>query len=782
MSKRDPFYFPKSLGKKQRMSLDRSQPSELDEALHSRQIAVYGRESMRKLASASVLVMGAGALGIEVAKNVVLAGVKALTLWDTTTVAIKDLGAQFYLTEKDVGKNRGMACLDRLQELNPAVMVTASQENLTMTTISQWNVVVMTNGSLTEAIKINNLCRQHHPSIPFIACEIRGLCSFAFTDFGPSFEVVDVDGVEPYMGTVSYIQKGNPTFVTCIDDERLEFEDGMFVTFSEVVGMTELNTLGPISIGNCKPQSFELDLDSSDFGEYVTGGLVTQVKQPKRLSFKTLEAALKDPGDWMVCDFSKIERPALLHIAFQALDRFRINQGRFPSPGSESDAEQFIQLAEDINGASESKAKLDNNILRQIASGSSAELNPMATMFGGIIGQEVVKAASGKFHPIFQFFYFDSLESLPDKQLTSEDLKPIGSRYDHQISVFGNQIQKELMDLKVFLVGAGALGCEFLKNFAMMGIGCGENGFVTVTDDDIIEKSNLSRQFLFRDWNIGSSKSAVAGEATKKLNPSIQIRDYQDRVSPSTEHVFHDDFWTNLDLVVNALDNVNARLYVDSRCVYFAKPLLESGTLGTKCNTQDVIPFMTENYGASQDPPEKEAPMCTLQSFPRKIDHCLAWARSEFEGLFDRAPSNVNAFLQDPQKFKQKLEKQGEASVREQLENVYQSLTTDRCLDFEACVRSARSKFESYFHDKIAQLVFTFPKDNVTSQGALFWSPPKRFPSVLTFDIEDPMHCLFIQAIAILTAETYGIEKPDWAFSPEKVHSTLVDSLLKLWF
>lgn len=58
-----------------------------------------------------------------------------------------------------------------------------------------------------------------------------------------------------------------------------------------------------------------------------------------------------------------------------------------------------------------------------------------------------------------------------------------------------------------------------------------------------------------------------------------------------------------LDCVVNALDNVNARLYVDSRCVYFCKPLLESGTLGPKCNTQVVIPRLTENYGMPQAHP-----------------------------------------------------------------------------------------------------------------------------------------------------------------------------------
>ena len=55
----------------------------------------------------------------------------------------------------------------------------------------------------------------------------------------------------------------------------------------------------------------------------------------------------------------------------------------------------------------------------------------------------------------------------------------------------------------MFLVGAGALGCEFAKNFALMGVSSGSAGEITVTDDDVIEKSNLSRQFLFRDWDIG---------------------------------------------------------------------------------------------------------------------------------------------------------------------------------------------------------------------------------------------------------------------------------------
>lgn len=52
--------------------------------------------------------------------------------------------------------------------------------------------------------------------------------------------------------------------------------------------------------------------------------------------------------------------------------------------------------------------------------------------------------------------------------------------------------------------------------------------------------------------------------------------------------------------------------------------------------------------GASRDPPEKQAPMCTVHSFPHNIDHCLTFARSEFEGHLEKAPAEANAFLLQP--------------------------------------------------------------------------------------------------------------------------------------
>ena len=70
--------------------------------------------------------------------------------------------------------------------------------------------------------------------------------------------------------------------------------------------------------------SFQLEEDLSSYGNYVRAGIVTQHKVPKTVSFRTLEAALSEPGEFLLTDFSKIERPGVLHIGFQALDAFQV--------------------------------------------------------------------------------------------------------------------------------------------------------------------------------------------------------------------------------------------------------------------------------------------------------------------------------------------------------------------------------------------------------------------------------------------------------------------------
>jgi len=160
----------------------------------------------------------------------------------------------------------------------------------------------------------------------------------------------------------------------------------------------------------------------------------------------------------------------------------------------------------------------------------------------------MVKAVTGKHMPLSQIVYFDFGEALPDSVLPLAEVAPRGDRYDGQRAVFGQSVQHKLASLRLFLVGAGAIGCEVLKTWALMGVGCGseslasseslryadENcsaasssspssssasslhsqaGIIHVTDMDHIEMSNLSRQFLFRSGDIGKPKSVTAAAA-----------------------------------------------------------------------------------------------------------------------------------------------------------------------------------------------------------------------------------------------------------------------------
>jgi ubiquitin-activating enzyme E1 len=113
----------------------------------------------------------------------------------------------------------------------------------------------------------------------------------------------------------------------------------------------------------------------------------------------------------------------------------------------------------------------------------------------------------------------------------------------------------------------------------MMGVGCG-SGEIVVTDMDLIEKSNLNRQFLFRSNDVSSPKSRTAARAVKAMNNELNIVHHENKVCADTENIYSEFFFDKIDGVANALDNVDARLFVDRKCVIYRKPLIDSGTLG----------------------------------------------------------------------------------------------------------------------------------------------------------------------------------------------------------
>ncbi|XP_035007429.1 ubiquitin-like modifier-activating enzyme 1 [Hippoglossus stenolepis] len=729
----------------------------IDEGFYSRQLYVLGHDAMQRMAKANVLIAGMRGLGVEVAKNVILSGVKSVTVQDEGDTEWTDLSSQFFLKESNLGQNRATCSLKQLSALNPYVHVSAHTAPLDEELLLQFQVVVLTDSSLDDQKRFGDLC--HSRGVKFIVADTKGLCGQLFCDFGEEFEVLDPNGAMLESAMIQSVSKNNPGEVWT--DEKHKFANGTKVYFSEVKGMTELHSISPVEITVRSPYFFGIG-DTSAFSEYEGGGVVTEVKEPCMLRFKPLSEALLDFELLNMTDYGKQARHKTLHLAFQALHSFVKKEQRLPRTRSQSDADVLVATVGELNAVAQLE-ELDEAAVRNLSYTARGDLAPLSAFIGGLAAQEVIKACSGKFTPLQQWLYFDALECLPqeESQPAERFFSAKGTRYDGQIAVFGSAFQEKLERQKYFLVGAGAIGCELFKNFALMGLGAGEEGQITVTDMDFIERSNLNRQFLFRSEDIGKPKSEVAAKAVREINPQMRITAHQNRLDADSEEVYGYDFFMGLNGVAAALDNVEARVYLDGRCVQHQKPLLEGGTLGSRGHTQVVVPNLTESYGPGESSSNGAIPLCTLKNFPHRIEHTLQWARDQFEGLFKQTPANVNLFLSDSG-FVERTLGHGDAEALEVLGGVWRSLedmTTGgkRPTNWEDCVSWARCRWETLYNNDIKQLLHCFPPEHMTS-GLAFWSGTKRCPHPLTFDPNNVTHMEYVVAAASLYGHIYGIQ------------------------
>ena len=121
---------------------------------------------------------------------------------------------------------------------------------------------------------------------------------------------------------------------------------------------------------------------------------------------------------------------------------------------------------------------------------------------------------------------------------------------------------------RILVVGAGALGNEVIKNLAMLGI-----GHVVVVDMDSVEISNLSRSVLFRERNEGQPKALCAAEAAREIYPDMEI-------TPVVGNVLANvglGYFRWADVVIGALDNREARVFVNAACARVGRPWFDGG-------------------------------------------------------------------------------------------------------------------------------------------------------------------------------------------------------------
>lgn len=737
----------------EKMAVDQPKVADdaIDESLYSRQLYVLGEEAMKKMSKSSVLIAGLGPTGVEAAKNIILGGVKKVTLWDNAPASWLDLGAQFYLSESDVksSKNRAAASLASLKELNPYVNVELLEtEELTDAALADHNVLLvtdtikLTNQSEEALLALGDRCRAQKTSL--IIAEAAGLAAKLFCDFGESHTVMDRDGAEPKSVLISsVVREGDQFLVTCHDETRHDLESGDWVKFTEIQEFENFLERDFKIAKITGPFAFVIDAEGVSGDRSATTGWVTEVKKPIQMSFNSLRTSIEEPGEFVLTDFGKFERPATYHACFRSLYYFAKKYGDLPKPHDDNDADNFLEIAKGFN------PDIEVDPARKFAYTCRAQLQPVCSVIGAVAAQEAVKAVSGKFSPTKQWWYLCLQECLLEKV---SDAALTEDRYCSQVACFGAAFQEKLKSHKWFMVGSGAIGCELLKNFAMMGV-----GNIIITDMDTIERSNLNRQFLFRSWDVGKHKAQAASAAVMKMNPDLKVEAQNTRVGEDTQNIYTDTFMESLTGVANALDNVDARLYMDRRCVYYRLPLLESGTLGTMGNTQVVIPGVTESYGSSRDPPEKSIPICTLKNFPNAIEHCLQWARDEFEGIFTSNAGSALQYLQDPEDFVAKTRKLPGNEPLTTVQGVLDFLADKKPSNFGDCIVWARKQFEERYVNQIKQLLHNFPPDQKTSSGAPFWSGPKRCPKSLVFDASNETHRDYVVAAAHLHAENYTI-------------------------
>ncbi|CAG9314272.1 unnamed protein product [Blepharisma stoltei] len=723
--------------------------------LYSRSIAAIGMATQKKLFTLRVLVSGLRGVGLEVAKNLILAGLHTVTLHDDAIISLSDLGTNFFINESHVSQNRAESVISKLQALNPNVSVNIHRGEITREVISQHSLVLLTESDSATLIRVNSICRDLSPQVGFVSVETWGTAGHVFVDFGDNFEISDKNGSALRTYLVGNISRSNPGVVKLNDEDKHWFQDGDYIKFKEVEGMTPLNDGRERKVTYIDPHSFSIDEDTTDYPDYIKYGTVEEVRKPFHYDFRPYEISIKNPEGlkpFMHVDYLKENRPANLHLAMLAIRKFQEIHGFLPEIHNEDHANLCVAYAREINEASEdfSLETIDESVIKNVSKYARLQISPITSIFGGIAAQEVIKF-TGKFTPIQQWLHMDWFELIQPSASISD------SRYHDLQAIIGEEGLNKLKSANLFMVGSGALGCEFLKLFALSGVCCG-TGELTVTDDDNVEISNLTRQFLFNITNVGQSKSECATRIAKIMNPEINVTALKNRACPETENLFNDRFWEKLNAVFGAVDNASARIFIDRKCVYYKKPLFESGTEGTKANSQAIIPYLTQSYEDTPQPTETKAKSCTLKHYPYEISHCIDWSREKLSDFFTSGPDELNKYLENPEAYLQKLGSIGHFDMQmAQLKLLKEFLELSGISSFDDCIIIARHKFNELFYEEIRSLLHQCPPGTKDKHGKDLWTGTRRLPEPCIFDTEKENHIDFIESYANLLAFNLNI-------------------------
>jgi molybdopterin/thiamine biosynthesis adenylyltransferase len=159
-------------------------------------------------------------------------------------------------------------------------------------------------------------------------------------------------------------------------------------------------------------------------------------------------------------------------------------------------------------------------------------------------------------------------------------------RYNRQLLIpdFGEEGQKKLKGSHIVIAGVGGLGCASATYLTAAGV-----GHITIIDYDVVELSNLNRQVLYGDEDIGTKKVVVAQKKLSKLNPTVEITPIHAEISEQNVSRLID----GAQVVVDGLDTLGARLLVNAACVQQKIPYIYGGVSRLRGMITTIIPGET---------------------------------------------------------------------------------------------------------------------------------------------------------------------------------------------
>ena len=751
---------------------NKSNSERIDEDLYSRQIICFGIDTMQKISNLKILIIGLRGLGVEIAKNIIVSGPKSVTIFDHNKVEINDLGSNFYLTEKDIGKRRDESCINKLKKLNKYVNVNYLKENSLNDIYNKlsgnYNVIVITEMlSEKDIIQIDNISRTN--KICLIYSVIFGLCSFVFTDFGNEFTIYDEYCIKKRKFYVKNIEKSPEGLVQVQWNGQRNPHIQEYILFKDVEGMTELNydekRKNIYRIKSKDKASFYIG-DTSKFNDYISGGYIEETVSPKKMNYKNFQESLCEPfaGD----DHYKNYKKKFIFIIFKAFMIFFSRKNRLPLSGKKEEYEEIKKIIKTLfdnidyeKSQSFEKDELifDEKLLMNIYNSSRAEIPCMTSFIGGIVSQEILKT-TGKFIPInqweiFNFSQYSSIIPEQDKNFKANFIRE-RDRYEDIKSVFGEKVFSIIRNLNILLAGSGAVGCEVLKNLALLGVDTG-----LVIDDDNIEISNLNRQFLFHEEHKGKSKALVAVNAAKEINPNCNFNYISKRISPENKNIFNSSYFNKVNFVFGAIDSFQGNYYLGRQCELYNKIFIKGATGGPCGKSQSFIPEMTCSYNDIPSTPEQEdeekLPSCTRREFPGKIEDCLDNARDLFDEYYVTIVDDILRLFDPNEKFLL-MEVNGTIDKFNiidkylyfiKLENDRKKMDNNERIKSKKIINIEKEfinfgllEFEKLFVSNIKKIYKTHPV-NETEESKKFWMN-KRNPSELIFNNNDELSVIFL--------------------------------------